>query len=97
MRIRNEAVNIKTILKKISKNPKLKKKLEETEVLVKVNLIIGDNLKKYISHKYIKNGVLHLHLTSSVLRNELSYQKQDLINRLNDKSNKKIVKEIIFK
>ena len=97
MRRRNDAVNIKTILKKISKNPKLKKKLAETEVLEKVNLIIGDNLKKYISNKYIKNGVLYLHLKSSVLRNELSYQKQDLIDRLNDRSNKKIIKEIIFK
>ena len=97
MRRRNDAVNIKTILKKISKNPKLKKRLEETEVLEKVNLILGDNLKKYISNKYIKNGILHLHLKSYVLRNELSYQKQDLINRLNDRSNKKIIKEIIFK
>ncbi len=97
MRRRNDIVDIKTVLKKISKNPKLKKRLEETEVLEKVNLIIGDNLKKYISNKYIKNGVLHLHLTSSVLRNELSYQKQKLIEKLNDNSNKNIVKEIILK
>ena len=97
MRRRNDAVNIKTVLKKISKNPKLKKRLEETEVLEKINLIFGDNLKKYISNKYIKNGVLHLHLTSSVLRNELLYQKHDLIDRLNDKSKNRVVKEIIFK
>jgi len=97
MRRRNDAVDIKTLLKKISKNPKLKKRLEETEILEKVNLIIGDNLKKYISNKYIKNGVLYLCLTSSVLRNELSYQKNELIDRLNDKSEKKIIKEIILK
>jgi len=97
MRRRNDIVNIETVLKKISKNPKLKKKLEETEVLEKINLIFGDNLKKYISNKYIKNGVLYLYLTSSVLRNELLYKKHDLIDRLNDNSNKRVVKEIIIK
>ena len=97
MRRRNDIVNIETVLKKISKNPKLKKKLEETEVLEKINLIFGDNLKKYISNKYIKNGVLYLYLTSSVLRNELLYKKHDLIDRLNDNSNKGVVKEIIIK
>ena len=97
MRRRNDIVNIETVLKKISKNPKLKKKLEETEVLEKINLIFGDNLKKYISNKYIKNGVLYLYLTSSVLRNELLYKKHDLIDRLNDNSNKRVVKQIIIK
>ena len=37
MRRRNDAVDIKTVLKKISKNPKLKKRLEETEILEKVS------------------------------------------------------------
>ena len=49
MRRRNDAVDIKTILKKISKNPKLKKRLEETEILEKVNLIVGETISLPIS------------------------------------------------
>ena len=94
---RNGVNSLENILKKIFNKPKIKKKLEETEVLNQIEEILGNNLKIYISNKYIKNGILYIHLSSSVLRNELSFQKEGIIDSINNKLSKKVVKDIIFK
>lgn len=94
---RNGVNSLESILKKILNKPKLKKKLEETEVLNQIEEILGDNLKSYISNKYIKSGVLYIHLSSSVLRNELIFQKECIIDRINKNLDKKIVKDIVLK
>ncbi|MAO71694.1 MAG: hypothetical protein CMD02_04190 [Flavobacteriales bacterium] len=96
--MRKNGVNsLENILKKILNKPNLKKKLEETEVLNQIDIILGDNLKSYISNKYIKSGILYIHLSSSVLRNELSFQKESIIDNINRNIDKKIVKDIVFK
>ena len=96
--MRKNGVNsLENILKKILNKPNLKKKLEETEVLNQIDIILGDNLKSYISNKYIKSGILYIHLSSSVLRSELSFQKESIIDNINRNVNKKIVKDIVFK
>ena len=94
---RNGVNSLENILKKIFNKPKIKKKLEETEVLNQIEEILGSNLKIYISNKYIKNGILYIHLSSSVLRNELSFQKEGIIDSINNKHSKKVVKDIVFK
>ena len=94
---RNGVNSLENILKKIFNKPKIKKKLEETEVLNQVEEILGNNLKIYISNKYIKNGILYIHLSSSVLRNELSFQKEGIIDNINNKLSKKVIKDIVFK
>ena len=62
---RNGVNSLENILKKIFNKPKIKKKLEETEVLNQIEEILGNNLKIYISNKYVKNGILYIHLSSS--------------------------------
>ena len=94
---RNGVNSLESILKKILNKPKLKKKFEETEVLNQIEEILGDNLKCYISNKYIKSGILYIHLSSSVLRNELIFQKEYIIDRINKNLDKKIVKDIVLK
>jgi len=94
---RNGVNSLENILKKIFNKPKIKKKLEETEVLNQIEEILGNNLKIYISNKYIKNGILYIHLSSSVLRNELSFQKEGIIDNINNKLSKKVIKDIVFK
>lgn len=94
---RNGVNSLENILKKIFNKPKIKKKLEEIEVLNQIEEILGNNLKIYISNKYIKNGILYIYLSSSVLRNELSFQKEGIIDNINNKLSKKVIKDIVFK
>tara|TARA_B110000196_G_scaffold203480_1_gene174303 strand:+ start:346 stop:639 length:294 start_codon:yes stop_codon:yes gene_type:complete len=89
--------SLEEILKKFTNKPRLKKKLDGVEALDQLDTILGSNLRKYVSNKYFQNGIIYIHLTSSVLRSELSYQKEAMIESINKNIGKKIVKEIILK
>ena len=94
---RKKINSLEDILKKFSNKPKLKKKLDGVEALDQLNTILGKNLQSYITNKYFQNGTIYIHLSSSVLRSELSYQKQGLIDNINQNIRRKIVKDIILK
>ncbi len=85
------------IVRKLMKNPKLAKKLDELDALNICKEVIGEKLNKYINDIIISNGKLIIKLKSAVLRNELSYQKTNIITKVNNKLGKEIIKEIILK
>lgn len=85
------------VITKLMQNPKLEKRLESLDVLEIWNNIIGKNLRKYIVDSSFKNNILEIKSKSSSLRNELSYQKTEIIRRINKKIGKTIVKDIILK
>ena len=85
------------IIRKLMKNPKLAKKLDELDALNICKEVIGEKLNKYINDIIISNGKLIIKLKSAVLRNELSYQKTNIITKVNNKLGKEIIKEIILK
>ena len=94
---RKKINSLEDILKKFSNKPKLKKKLDGVEAMDQLNTILGKNLQSYISNQYFQNGIIYIHLSSSVLRSELSYKKQGLIDDINQNVGRKIVKEIILR
>ena len=85
------------IVRKLMRNPKLAKKLDELDALNICKEVIGEKLNKYINDIKISNGKLIIKLKSAVLRNELSYQKTNIITKVNNKLGKEIIKEIILK
>ena len=88
--------NIGEILRELMKNPKLSNKLDELDALDLWKELIGDKLDKYILDVKIYRGILYVKLNSSALKNELYYEKTDLINRINQNLQKDIVKDIVF-
>ena len=88
--------SIKDILEKIIKNNKFEEKLNGVEILKQLDIILGNSLNKYITKRYFLDGIIYLHLSSSVLRSEISYQKIDLINTVNEKIGKKLIKDILL-
>ena len=89
--------NVGDVIRKLMKNPKLADKMDELDALDVWKELIGDNLQKFVVGAKMYKGNLHVKLSSSVLRNELSYQKSELKERINQKLGKEIVKEIILK
>ena len=89
--------NVGDIIRKLMKNPKLAEKMDELDALDVWKELIGDNLKKFVVSAKVHKGNLHVKLSSSVLRNELSYKKSELKEQINQKLGKEIVKEILLK
>jgi len=88
---------IGTVIKKLLKKQNLKVRLEELNVLDYSKEVLGKNLMKYITDLSIEKNTLFIKVNSSVVRNELSYQKTNLRKRINKKTGKEFLKEIVLK
>ena len=88
---------IGAVIKKLLKNQKLEGRLKELDVLKLSKELLGKNLMKYINDLSVKNGTLIIKIKSAVVRNELSYQKSEIIKKINEQVGNEILKEIILK
>ena len=89
--------SIGIVIKKLLKNQKLEGRLKELDVLELSKELLGENLMKYINDLSIKNGKLIIKVRSAAVRNELSYQKSEIIKKINEQVGNEILKEIILK
>tara|TARA_B100000953_G_scaffold251109_1_gene213819 strand:- start:565 stop:855 length:291 start_codon:yes stop_codon:yes gene_type:complete len=89
--------SIGIVIKKLLKNQKLEGRLKELDVLELSKELLGENLMKYINDLSIKNGKLIIKVRSAAVRNELSYQKSEIIKKINEQVGNKILQEIILK
>ena len=94
---RNNINTIAEVIKKLIKNNKLSKRFDDLNVLDVWNNIIGKDLEKYIKSTKLVDDKLYVKLRSSIVRNEISYKKTQLIQRINKKLKKDVIKDIILK
>ena len=72
-------------------------KLDEIKIIIEWDKVLGPTLSKYTDEVFIKNKQLHIRLKSATLRQELSYQKSDVVKQLNDSVGKEVITDIILK
>lgn len=75
----------------------LKKGIEEQKAIKIWKNTVGVKISKNTEPISIKNGVIVIKTINSVWRQELQFQKQEIIKKLNQKLKKKTIREIIFK
>lgn len=96
---RATATPIGAILKTYFSEIGIDDKMNEQHILDAFNRIAGTMLCKYVTRKYINNNILYLHISNSILRQEISISKCTWIERLNNEVNptKKTIVDIIVK
>lgn len=72
-------------------------RLNETRAVHAWHAILGSGVSKYTQNVYIKNGILYVHLSSSVLRQELQMSRENIKNMINKHLQAEVVKDIIFR
>ena len=98
MRRSNSNMNsLSTIMRKILKNPKLSKRLDNIKIIDIWNELIGSNLEKYVLDSKVYKGKLYIKLKSSTLRNEFTYKKSELLKQINNRFGKQVIDDIVFK
>ncbi len=96
MRKRNTE-SLKEIIGQVLKNNHLDKKLNDKHLIDAWPKILGENIKQYTSELIIKNRVLYVTLSSSVLRHDLFLSREEIKNSLNREVGVEVIKEIIFR
>ena len=93
---RSKTITLAEAIKDFVNHMGFDRKLDETSLISSWEEVVGRAISIRTSKIYIKNQVLHVHLNSSVVRNELQMLKESLKNKLNEKAGKQLIKEIVF-
>ena len=88
---------LQDIIITLMKKQNLDSHIDGVESIEILESILGDNCNSYISKKYFKDGIIYLYISSSVLRSEISYKKKDIIDQINSRIKRDLVKDIFFK
>jgi len=84
------------IIRKFIREEGLETPLNEQRLLKAWEEVLGPSISSYTSKLYIKNQVLYVHLSSSVLRQELMMNREMLVKSLNKHVGATVIINIIF-
>ena len=93
----NEHVSISEALKDFVSDNKLQKGLDRVNVRDVWNSQMGPAIEKYTTAIKLDRDVLYVQLSSSVLREELSYGKEKIVKMLNEELGKELVKKLVLR
>jgi len=85
------------VIKQVLKEHHLDKKLYEKRLIDAWPLVLGANIVQYTTELYIKNRVLYVSLTSSVLRHDLFLSRSEIKKSLNKQVGEDVIIDIIFR
>jgi predicted nucleic acid-binding Zn ribbon protein len=93
----DEHQNMSEVLKGFIEKNKLQKGLDKVDVRQAWEDQMGPAIKKYTTGLQLKDKTLFVRLSSSVLREELNYGKQKIIDNLNEAIGKKVVEKLVLR
>lgn len=96
MRKRNTEI-ISEVIHQFLKQRKLEKPLYEKRIINAWPEVLGKNIMTYTSELSIKNKILYVRLTSSVLSHDLFVSREQIVNSLNNHVGYKVIDDIVFR
>ncbi|WP_460218801.1 DciA family protein [Psychroserpens sp. MEBiC05023] len=93
----NDHLPISDILKEFVDTNKLQSGLDKVDVREAWTSMMGNGVNNYTTDIKLDKQVLYVSLSSSVLREELSYGSQKIIEMLNESIGKEVVKKLVLR
>ena len=90
----NDFKKISEVLGEIVAQKHIRVGIDKIKILEAWKIVMGKNIEKYTSNVNYKKGVLSVKLKSSVLKEELFFEKEKVIKLLNENLGKKYIQEI---
>lgn len=93
----NDNQPIEDILKAFVEKNNLQTGLDKVNVRDAWASLMGNGVNNYTTAIELKHGILYVQLSSSVLREELSYGNDKIVRMLNESIGKDVVKKLILR
>jgi len=93
----NDHISISDALKEFVQTNKLETGLNKVNVADAWAKLMGNGVNHYTNAVQLERNTLYVQLSSSVLREELSYGKEKIITMLNEELGKEIIKKLILR
>ena len=94
---RNDAEQIGKLIQQFLRQESLEAPLNEQRLMAASKEVLGPTINFYTKELFIKNQILYVHLTSSVLRQELMMGREILVRNLNNHVGATVITNIIFR
>ena len=85
------------VIRQVLKEQHLDKPLNEKRLIDAWPLVLGLNIMQYTSELSIKNRVLYVKLSSSVLRHDLFLSREEIKTSLNKHVGSEVIVDIMFR
>jgi predicted nucleic acid-binding Zn ribbon protein len=85
------------VLKDFIRSNRLEKGLDKVSVKDAWHHVMGEAITRYTNDVKLDRDTLYVSLSSSVLREELSYGREKIINLLNAELEKDLIKKLILR
>lgn len=92
----NNILNIQDALKDFVESNKLEKGLDKVNVREAWSRLMGNGVNNYTTAIDLKNEILYVQLSSSVLREELSYGKEKIIKMMNEELGEEVIGKLML-
>ena len=93
----NEENTISDVLKQFVTTYKLHDGIVKVDVKTAWFRLMGNGVTNYTEEVVLKNSILYVKLTSSVLRDELAYGKEKIIKMINEEIGEEVVKALVLR
>lgn len=93
----NENLSISDVLKEFVETNKLERGLDKVNVRDAWTKLMGNGVNNYTTAISLERDTLYVQLSSSVLREELSYGKSKIVTMLNEELGKDLVQKIVLR
>lgn len=90
-------ISIQDAMKKFIKNSRLKTGIQAVQIEEVWEKIMGKTIAKYTDKIQIIGHTLYINSTVAPLKNELLYQKEKIIERVNEALGEKIIKVVVVR
>ncbi len=94
---RTNTQSIREVIQQYLEELQIDRKLREVSLVNQWEELVGKIIASKTGRIYIRNGVLYVHIRSSVVKHELMMIREELIEALNRRAGEDLVKEIVFK
>ena len=94
---RNNTEQVGDVIRQLLRQEGLETPFNEYRLVESWKDVVGPSLYKSTTNLYIKNQVLYVHLSSSVLRQELMMGREMLVRNLNAHVGAQVIVNIVFR
>jgi predicted nucleic acid-binding Zn ribbon protein len=84
-------------MKQFLKQSRVKSSIQAFQIEEAWEKIMGKTVAKYTEKIHIHGQILYITTTVAPLKNELMYQKEKILERVNEALGEKVIKEVVIK
>ena len=89
--------SLKEVIKELFKTYHIDSKVYEVQIKEIWEKAMGKTIARYTTDLKLKDGILTIYLNSAPLRQDLGYNRDSILTRINEEFGERVVREVVIR